>query len=272
MASRPNRGWSAGPTVALAAVELLRELGHTVPLLVVIDGAPPSVDIGHPGWSEKFRLMYYRLTNATVTLAQLGRDLMRQLHHRSSHDTSFRDAVRSVWQDSAFRPIWRRATGPLAGNVAARLPGKRIPQRHPAETSSDIASLPPDHRGFVATLYDAIGVYVPDADYPGEVVVFESTAEPARSSGNIAKKWVRIVTNVTIVPFEGSHMSIVAEPNGRPLARMLCQKLREVSVRYKANMRQSASSSIGSKQPAVPMAAMLNRNAAHRGDAASPAG
>jgi thioesterase domain-containing protein len=259
-------GWSAGPAIALAAAGVLRGLGHAVPLLVAIDGAPPSVAIGPPGLLEKIKLTYYRLTNAAVSLAQLGRDLVRLMHHRSSQDASFRGAVRSAWQASAFRPIWQRATGPIATKVASRLLRKRVTRHHAADAATDTSGLPADHRGFVAALYDALHAYVPDADFPGEVVVFESTAEPARSSGGVAKRWARIAPNLTIVPVAGSHMSIVADPDGHPLARLLCQKLREISAKQPRIIRQSAG------WPNQSMAAMTGGNPAYRGDAASSAG
>jgi thioesterase domain-containing protein len=259
-------GWSAGPAIALAAAELLRGLGHAVPLLVAVDGAPPSVAIGPPGLFEKTKLTYYRLTNAAVSLTQLGRDVVRRVHRRSPQDASFRGAVRSAWQASAFRAIWQRAAGPIAGKLATRLLRKPVTRHHAADAATDTSGLPPDHRGFVAALYDALHAYVPDADFPGEVVVFESTAEPARSSGGVAKRWARIAPNLTVVPVAGSHMSIVADPDGRPLARLLCQKLREISAQQPGKVRQSAG------LPNASMATMTIGKPAYRGDAASPAG
>jgi thioesterase domain-containing protein len=52
----------------------------------------------------------------------------------------------------------------------------------------------------------------------------------------VAKRWVRIATNVTVVPVKGSHVSILAEPDGRPLANYLGQKLRDVSARQHGNV------------------------------------
>jgi thioesterase domain-containing protein len=255
-------GWSAGPAIALATANLLRGLGHAVPLLVAIDGAPPSVALGPPGVFEKSRLTYYRLTNAAVTLTRLGLDVVRRV--LSPRDASLRDTVRSAWQASAFRPIWQRASGPIAGKVA-RLVGKPLAQRDAVDAATDTSDLPPEHRGFVAALYDAIHAYVPDADFPGEVVVFESTAEPARSSGAVAKRWARIATKLTIVPVEGTHMSIVADRDGRPLAQFLGRKLHEISAQQQAKLRQSC-------LPNEPQAAVTTGDPAYRGDAASKAG
>ena len=222
-------GWSAGPAIALATAGRLRDLGHAVPLFVAVDGAPPAVNPGPPGLLEKTTLTCYRLTNAAASLAQLGCTVVRLVWHRPPQDASFRDAVRSAWQASAFRPIWQRATGPIARRLAARLPSNSLTQSHPADAATDTSKLPPQHRHFVAAVYDAIHAYVPDADFPGEVVVFEATSEPARSSGGVAKRWAKIASNLTVVPVKGTHMSIVVEPDGRPLARFLGQKLREIS-------------------------------------------
>jgi thioesterase domain-containing protein len=229
-------GWSAGPTVALVVAERLRELGHPVPLLVVIDGAPPAVDSGHRSRFEKLSLAYYRLTNAMAALARLGYDLSGLVWSRSPQHASFRGAVKTTWRNSPFRPIWQRASGPIARKVAALLPGERLAQGHAADAASDTSALPQEHRDLITALFDAIHAYQPAANYADEVVVFESTAEPARSSGNVAKRWVRIATNVTVVPVKGSHVSILAEPDGRPLANYLGQKLRDVSARQHENV------------------------------------
>jgi thioesterase domain-containing protein len=79
-------------------------------------------------------------------------------------------------------------------------------------------------------LYDAICNYTPNGIYPGDVLVFESTAEPARSSERVASKWARIASNVEIVPIESNHMSIVGRSDGAPLAGELCRRLRKVSA------------------------------------------
>ena len=254
-------GWSAGPAIALATAELLRDLGHAVPLLVAIDGAPPAVDPGSPGLLEKTKLTYYRLTNAAAALAQLGCDVVRRARRRSAQAASFRDAARAAWQASAFRPIWQRVTGPIVRRLATRRTGSSLTQRHPADTATDTSALPAQHRKLVTALYDAIHAYVPAAEFPGRVVVFESTAEPARSSGGVAKRWAKIATNLTVVAIKGTHMSIVAEPDGRPLARFLGQKLREVSANQPAQAARSASLASG---------ATGSQN--YRGAAASPAG
>jgi thioesterase domain-containing protein len=265
-------GWAGGATVALAVTSLLRALGHAVPLLVAVDGAPPSVNIEPPDLFEKTRLTYFRLSNAITTLAELGGDLWHRVRHRPPQHPLFRHAVRSAWAASAFRPIWQRTTEPITGRAAAWLLGKPLQQRHPVETSTDISDLPPAHRDFVAAVYDAVGAYGPDANYRGEVLVFESTAEPARSSAGIAKRWAKIATEVKLVAVEGSHISIVAGPDGRPLARTLCEKLQEVSLRQAMQIQYYAKTQEGSAQPAITMTATHSRVPAYLGGASSPAG
>jgi thioesterase domain-containing protein len=223
-------GWSAGATVALVVAELLLRRGHEVPLLVIIDGAPLSVDTGRSGPVEKARLGWHRLANVTISLVHLGRDLVRRICNRSPQNPSLRDSIRLAWRNSAFRLIWERTTGLLA-RTAGQIVKTPAPQRHPAEIASNIAGVPPAHQAFAKALYDAVCAYKPEAEYAGNVLVFESTLEPARSSEKVAKRWARIAPAAEIVPVEGSHMSIVRQPNGRPLARILCQRLRDVSMK-----------------------------------------
>jgi thioesterase domain-containing protein len=220
-------GWSAGATVALIVARLMLERGREVPLLIAIDGAPPSVDIGPSRLSEKIKIGYLRLAHLGISLTQLGCDLAGRLGHRRSQNRSVRDAVRIAWRNAAFRRIWERTTGSIASKMAFRMPGTGVAQRHPAEDASNISGLPSDHRAFAMALYDAVCNYTPNEIYPGNVLVFESTAEPARSSERVADKWTRIARNVEIVPIESTHMSIVRRPDGGPLADKLCRRLRE---------------------------------------------
>lgn len=222
-------GWSAGATIALLLAEQLLESGREVALLAVIDGAPPFVDIGPARLAETIKLGYLRLAHLIVSLGQLGCDVVRCLRQRRSTDRTIRQAVGIAWQHSAFRRIWERTTGSIISRMPVRVAGKTVALRHPAEDASHIAGLPADHRAFAMALYDAICQYTPNKVYPGDVLVFESTAEPARSSERVAAKWKRIARNVEIVPVEGTHMSIVGQPDGLPIARELCRRLREVA-------------------------------------------
>jgi thioesterase domain-containing protein len=88
--------------------------------------------------------------------------------------------------------------------------------------------MPPDHQALARALYDAIFDYTPADQYTGNVVVYEATSEPARSSERVAKKWARISTDADIVPVKGTHMSIVRSPDGLPLARDLCKRLQHL--------------------------------------------
>lgn len=146
------------------------------------------------------------------------------------------------------------------------MPGKRVGQPQPADVLSDAADLPPDHQALVTALYHAIRAYQPATEDRSEVIVFESTAEPARSSSHVAKRRTRFATNVAVLPVKGSRMSVVAEPNGRPLAWFLCQKLRDVSARQPDTGRQNAGSFN------EPPAAMTAGKAVYRDGASSSAG
>lgn len=220
-------GWSAGATVALVVAQIMRSRGRDVPLLIVIDGAPPSVEVGRISPTEKASLTYHRLANVGKTLLALAGDIVRRVRHRTPQNPTVRDAIRLAWRNAPFRLIWERATSPLL-SVGSRL-NERAPPRHPAEIASNIAGVPADHRDFAKALYDAVCNYLPEP-YPGNTLVFESTLEPARSSEKVAKRWRRIAEHAEIVAIAGSHMSIVVHPDGLPLARVLSQRLRDISL------------------------------------------
>ena len=184
-------GWSAGATIALVVAQILRGLGREVSLLIVIDGAPPSVVIGPSSATEKAKLAYYRLMKLLITLARLERDLVNRVRHRPSQSPGVRESVRSTWRNSEFRFIWERTIAPITSKIATRILRTSINQRHPAEIASNISGLPPCHQAFARALYDAICNHTPKEVYRGDVLVFESTAEPARSSECVAKKMDR---------------------------------------------------------------------------------
>jgi hypothetical protein len=137
-------------------------------------------------------------------------------------------AIRSAWEFASLRQIWERAVDFVATKLGASKPAQVGPRRHPAEIASNISGLPAEHRACAIELYDAIDRYVPDDEYTGETVLYEATAEPDRGSERVAKKWAKISTNLTIVPVEGTHMSMVKPPRGVPLARDLCRRLGEI--------------------------------------------
>jgi thioesterase domain-containing protein len=109
-------------------------------------------------------------------------------------------------------------------------------QLHPAEAASSISQMQPNHRACAMALYDAIFAYPLDEDYPGEAVIYEATAEPARSSERVAAKWQRVCRRATVVPVRGSHNSIIKQPDGVALARDLSNRLVQIAARYRSNM------------------------------------
>jgi len=152
-----------------------------------------------------------------------------RIRHRPPLNRGLGWAFKSVWQNSSLRIIWERTMDTLATRLGPRKPvpsgSHESPQKHPAEIASNISTMPPDHRACAIALYDATFAYTPVDRYTGDVVVYESTAEPDRSSERVAQRWAKLSTNLTVVPVEGSHMSIVKPPHGQPLARDLSQRL-----------------------------------------------
>ena len=222
-------GWSAGGIVARMVAQLLQESGRDVPLLIVIDGAVPTVDVGSRSLRDKIKVTYYRFQNLGKSFAEFERDLVYRIRHRPPLNRGLGWAFKSVWQNSSLRIIWERTMDTLATRLGPRKPvpsgSHESPQKHPAEIASNISTMPPDHRACAIALYDATFAYTPVDRYTGDVVVYESTAEPDRSSERVAQRWAKLSTNLTVVPVEGSHMSIVKPPHGQPLARDLSQRL-----------------------------------------------
>jgi thioesterase domain-containing protein len=223
-------GWSAGGAVALAVAQQLMRLGRHVPLLIVIDGNLPSVVIPPSTSIEAIKLAYFRLISVLGGIVQFTRDLVHQVLHCSPQNPSLQRAIKLAWQHSALRLTLARMIESFRSRTSDRFPPIYSARSHPADTASNISGFPPDHRAFARALYEAIHSYVPETQFPGEVLVYESTSEPARSSASVAKRWARIAAKLAVVPVQGSHMSIVAYPDGTPLVRDLCKRLREAST------------------------------------------
>jgi thioesterase domain-containing protein len=222
-------GWSAGGIVARMVAQLLQQAGRDVPLLIVIDGAVPTVDVGPRDLTDKIKVTYHRIRNLAKSLGEFERDLVHRIRHRPPINRGLGWAFQSVWQNSSLRIIWERTMDTIATRLSARKPvpggSQEPPPKHPAEIASNISSMPPDHRACAIALYDAIFAYTPEDRYDNAVVVYESTAEPDRSSERVAERWAKLSTNLVVVQVEGSHMSIVKPPHGQLLARDLSQRL-----------------------------------------------
>jgi hypothetical protein len=114
--------------------------------------------------------------------------------------------------------------------------------RHPAMAASNIESFPPNHRACAIALYDSVELYDFKVEYTGSVLVFEAMAEPARSCMRVAERWLRIADDLTVIPIQGTHMSIMIRPDVIPLARELSQLMHSISqqqiVDHAAALRQ----------------------------------
>ena len=217
-------GWSAGAPLAEAAARRLQQRGREVRLLVIIDGQLPSVAVRPLNLFEKVKIACYRVSHGVKDLADFLNGLGRQLR---SGQSSFGQAFRSCWKASAFRKKWAKMAMLIRNST--RTGSEANGALHPAELISDIARFPSDHRAFARTLYDALVDYVPQKDYAGDMLVFESTKEPDRTNEKIAEKWKAFARNVTVVRIKGSHKSIVLPPDALPLAQHLSWYLRRYS-------------------------------------------
>jgi thioesterase domain-containing protein len=224
-------GWSAGGIVARLTAQLLKQSGRDVPLLVVIDGALPTVDAGPRGLFEKIKVSYCRTFNIGRNVVELGRDVARRRRQQRPENSGLAQIIKSAWHDSSLKLNCERIIDAVAPRMRTQQPAQDAPQRHPAENASNISSMPPEHKACAITLYDAIFGYVPDEIYTGRVVLYESTAEPDRGSERVVRKWAKISKNLTVVPVKGDHMSMVKRSSGLPLARDLSKRLREYATK-----------------------------------------
>jgi len=236
-------GWSAGGIVARMSAQLLQAAGREVRLLIVIDGALPTVDAGPRDLSEKIRISYNRAWNVVMNVGDLARDVSRRIRQRPHPGLG--QATKTAWQHSSLRQNWERTVDLIAKRTGASKPAAEGSRPHPAEVASAITTLPPDHRACAITLYDAIDRYVPQDQYTGEVVLYEATAEPDRGTERVARKWAKISKNLTVVTVKGTHMSIVKPPKGLALAEDLSKRLRELGSRPSDVSQRQAASSVG---------------------------
>jgi thioesterase domain-containing protein len=216
-------GWSVGAPISRAVAALLSRRGRNVPLIAVIDGPIPAAAIAPLSLAERMRLAGYRLSSCSTKLARLGRDAIRHARQRPANE-SLAHAFGSAWQNSDFRQIWEKLDTAMKSRMGIARPG--MGALHPAEIVSNLAIFPPEHRAMAIELYDMVEAYQPEKNYPGEVLVFEASEEPNRTSTRVAATWRSIAGNVKVISVNASHMSIIRSPDGLVLARDLCERLR----------------------------------------------
>ncbi|HWC63396.1 MAG TPA: thioesterase domain-containing protein [Rhizomicrobium sp.] len=216
-------GWSAGGPIAEAVARRLQHSGREVRLLVIIDGEIPSVPVPPLSLFQVMRINYYRFFNLLLDFLELATAVIRSLRAGAS----FASALRAALKNSRLPVKWKK----LRALFKARTDSAADPDFHPAEIASDLARFPPEHRAFAKALHDAVGRHVPEKGYTGDVLIFESTKEPGRTTERVVEKWTSIFRNARAISVEGSHLSIVKNSHGLPLARELCRHLRSASDR-----------------------------------------
>jgi thioesterase domain-containing protein len=216
-------GWSAGGPIAEAVARRLQNSGREVRLLVIIDGEIPSAPVPPLNAFQIMRINYYRVFNLALDLTDFSKDVVRGWRAGAS----FASAARSGWKNSRLAVKWMKLKA-LFRAMTGSADGRDL---HPAEIASDIARFPPAHRAFAIALHEAVGSYVPEKGYAGDVLIFESTKEPGRSMERVVEKWSSIARNARAISVEGSHLSIVKNSHGLPLAQELCKHLRAAAER-----------------------------------------
>lgn len=194
-------GWSVGSIIAFEMAQQLRWRGHEDILLVNIDCEFLNVK---PAISRRNPRYYWRVArNFPVWLSY-------EIRGKEWSAASFAIRIRNRFAASA-RMAWTRAAE-----------GK-LDRGHAVNGFMDTSRFSPDHKAFVASLYDALYHYVP-APYAGPVVIYEASVQPVAHLRQVAATWRR-VTRPEIVPVTGTHSSIIKPPDGTVLAEHLRHRL-----------------------------------------------
>jgi thioesterase domain-containing protein len=221
-------GWSAGALIAEATADYLMERGRDVRLLAILDGALPGLKLPPRNIAARLKLLLFMLTRLTKDFFSLLVSVTRHLRAKPGHYSLAR-LLRPAWRHSPFRLFWASCFSALRHKAGFTVrPEARI---RPAEIAETIVSLPPLHRAFCFKLFDDSAAWCPGKIYPGPVLVFEATQQPARALAQVAEKWRVVAPQCRVITIQGSHMSIIRPPDGIKLAQDLCSALGTVEIR-----------------------------------------
>jgi thioesterase domain-containing protein len=200
-------GWSVGSIIALEmAQQLRRRRGRDDIMLVNIDCELLNVTAG----LSRSNPLYFAkvLANFPAWLSyEVG----------GEH-----------WSLGSFGVRVRNKITAWARMARSRIVEGRLVHGHAVDGFMDTSHFTPDHRAFVATLYDALYRYIP-APYPGAVVVYEASVQPFAHLRQVAATW-RTIARPEVIPVTGTHASIIKAPDGRALAQHLRARLAMFAV------------------------------------------
>ena len=199
-------GWSAGAIIALEIAQLLRARGRAVSLLVAIDAAPKNSAYALSRWHPLY-------------LYEIARNLPSWI---------LRDAV--TMKRSVRSLLWRVVIK-AAAQAKAALDGRSAREKmdfHALEEFMDMSDFRPHERAFMERLYAAVLAYRP-GKYAGPVVAYEATTKPLLDLPQVGRVWTRLAPQSTIVPVQGTHLSILRPGDVDVLAADLRQRIADAS-------------------------------------------
>lgn len=199
-------GWSIGSIIAFEMAHQLRRRGREDILLVNIDCEFPNVT---PAISRSNPLYYWRV----------ARNFPLWLSYE------FRE---NPWGLRPFFARIRRKLAALGRQAWSGVEGRRD-HGHAVGGFMDMSRFSPDHRAFVAALYDALYRYVPTR-YAGPVLIYEASVQPFAHLRQVAATWRTVTIRPDIVPVAGTHAGIIKAPDGMALAGHLRRRLAEFAA------------------------------------------
>jgi thioesterase domain-containing protein len=193
-------GWSSGAPIALEMAQRLRALGREVKLLVVYDGDLHNIVDRKEAWAR---------SNYWGWVRNLPRWIEHDLRTGGGMRTAGRRWIKAKLKLAAASHGLRRF---IPGNI------------HPLDAFVDTSNVPEGQRPFFRALYDAVVRYSPKF-YDGDVLLYVAKTRPLWELCPVGEAWARISRALEMVEVEGSHFSLLQEPQVIALADDLRERL-----------------------------------------------
>lgn len=191
-------GWSVGAVIALEMAHQLRAQGREIPLLVVIDGE--LTNTGGGVMASSFYYYWQIICNMPRWIAQ---DLIGEAPS-----------------------ILRRARNKLNVTMQGYRKGERS-SYHKIDTFLDTRKWPEAQIVFAKTLYESGRSYTPKT-YHGRVIVYTARTQPLFHPLQVAETWVKICPLAEAVRINGTHSSLLREPQVHDLTKHLREQLEQL--------------------------------------------
>lgn len=187
-------GWSAGSIIALEMAQILRRRGRDVPLLMVLDGILYNTGAEIRAWNP---LYYWKLAG----------NLPRWIA----------DNIAQGW---GFRGVANRIKRELKLTMASLFSRRKAERGSTVDAFMDTTVLPPEQAAFARGLFAALEDYVPQP-YDGRVLIYAAKTQPLFHLLQVDVAWGKITTRIDTKYLEGTHLSMLREPQVSILASHL---------------------------------------------------